>query len=64
MTQDNMGTILSFRVSLKAKNELIKKTEQLSIEHSYHYSISQLIKMAIEHTWKIDCNDDGVEKIE
>ena len=57
MSKDALSTILSFRISKEAKAALLKKADELTIQESYKFSVSELIKIAIEKTWDIKCID-------
>ena len=58
------GTNINFRISYKAKQELLNILEhkvkpQLSPEDAKVCNLSYLIKAAILTVWGVDCNDFG-----
>lgn len=48
--RNHLGTTITFRLSYQAKQNLLKKAKELDL------SITDLINIAIQHSWGITCN--------
>ena len=55
-SKDALSTIISLRITLHAKQQLLKKVEELKVQETHPFTVSEIIKIAIEKTWGIDCD--------
>lgn len=53
------GTLISFRTTYEIKNKLLKVVEELKLQHNFpNATMSDIIKIALEKTWGIDCYEE------
>lgn len=55
MSKNLLNTTLSFRVSKKTKQDLLKLIQDLSVQEAHKFSLADIIKIALEKTWGIKC---------